>query len=169
MQRTLSSEKVKPRPARTLRLYLRVGHRTIGRSLSTGRGARAAALTWRAVRREAFLPGYSKQSTSASGQLHPRCKRARIPGRNGCEPSAASPCGSLSMDVSRCVGSPRGSPAPRRWVLTVVDELLVVLDRLKGKKTSASTPQSTRASHSPWAVVPLCLLAIKLAPVVDVR
>lgn len=42
--RTLSSASVKPRPARTLRLYLRVGHRTIGRNLSTGRGATAAAL-----------------------------------------------------------------------------------------------------------------------------
>lgn len=41
---TFSSMSVKPRPVRTLRLYLMVGHRTIGRSLSTGRGARAAAL-----------------------------------------------------------------------------------------------------------------------------
>ncbi len=55
--RTFSSAREKPRPARTLRLYLMVGHRTIGRRRSTGRGATAAALTRRAVRRRTFLPG----------------------------------------------------------------------------------------------------------------
>lgn len=49
---------MKPRPARTRRLYLMVGHRTTGRSLSMGRGATAAALAWRAFLRETFLPGY---------------------------------------------------------------------------------------------------------------
>lgn len=44
--RTLSSVREKPRPALTRRLYLIVGHLTIGRSLSTGRGATAAAF-WR--------------------------------------------------------------------------------------------------------------------------
>lgn len=58
-QRTFSSARVKPRPARTRRLYLMVGHRTTGRSLSMGRGATAAALAWRAFLRETFLPGYS--------------------------------------------------------------------------------------------------------------
>lgn len=56
-QRTFSSARVKPRPARTRRLYLMVGHRTTGRSLSMGRGATAAALAWRAFLRETFLPG----------------------------------------------------------------------------------------------------------------
>ena len=42
--RTLSSSRVKPRPARTRRLYLIVGHLTIGRSLSTGLGATRATL-----------------------------------------------------------------------------------------------------------------------------
>lgn len=43
-QCTFSSARVKPRPARTRRLYLIEEHRTTGRSLSTGRGATAAAL-----------------------------------------------------------------------------------------------------------------------------
>lgn len=54
---TFSSARVKPRPARTRRLYLTVGHRTTGRSLSTGRGATAAALAMRASRRRCFRPG----------------------------------------------------------------------------------------------------------------
>lgn len=41
---TFSSAMVKPRPARTRLLYLMVGHRTTGLSLSTGRGATAATL-----------------------------------------------------------------------------------------------------------------------------
>lgn len=57
-QFTFSSARVKPRPARTRRLYLMVGHRTTGRSLSTGRGATAAALAIRASRRRCFRPGY---------------------------------------------------------------------------------------------------------------
>lgn len=54
---TLSSSMEKPRPARTRRLYLRVGQRTIGLSLSTGRGATAAALERRALRRLSLRPG----------------------------------------------------------------------------------------------------------------
>lgn len=54
---TFSSARVKPRPARTRRLYLMVGHRTTGRSLSTGRGATAAALAIRASRRRCLRPG----------------------------------------------------------------------------------------------------------------
>lgn len=55
---TFNSVKVKPRPALTRRLYLIVGHRTIGLSLSTGRGATAAAFERRALRRLNFRPGY---------------------------------------------------------------------------------------------------------------
>ena len=51
---TLSSAREKPRPARTRRLYLMVGHRTMGLSLSTGLGARAAALAERAPLRRIF-------------------------------------------------------------------------------------------------------------------
>ena len=58
--RTLSSSMEKPRPARTRRLYLRVGQRTIGLSLSTGRGATAAALERRAFLRLSLRPGWSK-------------------------------------------------------------------------------------------------------------
>jgi hypothetical protein len=55
--RTFNSVKVKPRPALTRRLYLIVGHRTTGLSLSTGRGATAAAFERRALRRLSFRPG----------------------------------------------------------------------------------------------------------------
>lgn len=55
---TFSSSREKPRPARTRRLYLTVGQRTIGLSLSTGRGATAAALERRALRRLSLRPGY---------------------------------------------------------------------------------------------------------------
>jgi hypothetical protein len=55
---------VKPRPARTRRLYLTVGHRTTGRSLSTGRGATAAALARRFSRRRCLRPGYSRKNIS---------------------------------------------------------------------------------------------------------
>lgn len=54
---TFSSARVKPRPARTRLLYLIVGHRTMGLSLSTGRGATAAAFERRALRRLSFRPG----------------------------------------------------------------------------------------------------------------
>lgn len=57
-QITFSSSREKPRPARTRRLYLTVGQRTIGLSLSTGRGATAAALERRALRRLSLRPGY---------------------------------------------------------------------------------------------------------------
>ena len=54
---TFSSAREKPRPARTRRLYLMEGQRTMGLSLSTGRGARAAALVRRALRRRDLRPG----------------------------------------------------------------------------------------------------------------
>lgn len=58
---TFSSAREKPRPARTRRLYLIVGQRTTGRSLSVGRGATAAALAMRASRRLFFLPAYCRE------------------------------------------------------------------------------------------------------------
>lgn len=57
---TFSSAREKPRPARTRRLYLAVGQRTTGLSLSTGRGATEAALAWRALRLLFFLPAYRR-------------------------------------------------------------------------------------------------------------
>ena len=54
---TFNSIKVNPRPALTRRLYLIVGHRIIGRSLSIGRGATAAALEIRAALRRDLRPG----------------------------------------------------------------------------------------------------------------
>lgn len=57
-EHTLSSSREKPRPALARRLCLTVGHRTIGRRRSTGRGATAAALALRASRRLTLAPGY---------------------------------------------------------------------------------------------------------------
>jgi hypothetical protein len=65
---TFSSARVKPRPTRTRRLYLTVGQRTTGRSLSTGRGATAAALARRASRRRCLRPGYNTQCQSINTQ-----------------------------------------------------------------------------------------------------
>ena len=58
--RTFSSINVNPRPARTRRLYLTVGQRTTGRSLSTGLGATLAAFDRRAARLRDLRPGWSK-------------------------------------------------------------------------------------------------------------
>ena len=54
---TFSSASENPRPALTRRLYLIVGHRTTGFSLSTGRGATDAALVRRELRRRDLRPG----------------------------------------------------------------------------------------------------------------
>ena len=57
---TFSSSKVKPRPALTLVLYLKVGQRTIGRRApATGRGAICKALFTRATRLRFLRPGWS--------------------------------------------------------------------------------------------------------------
>lgn len=75
-QFTFNSAMVKPRPARTRRLYLMVGHRTTGRSLSTGRGATAAALAMRASRRRCFRPGcaihVSRPNSYPAKKIFPR-------------------------------------------------------------------------------------------------
>jgi hypothetical protein len=55
-KQTFNSIKVKPLPALRRRLYLIVGHRTTGRSLSTGRGATAEALERRACLRRCLRP-----------------------------------------------------------------------------------------------------------------
>lgn len=116
-QFTFSSARVKPRPARTRRLYLMVGHRTTGRSLSTGRGATAAALAMRASRRRCFRPGcaihVSRPNSYPAKKIFPRfqvaCDVVRnkkknlwsgecwivVPGRSAHGHDAASPCGSL--------------------------------------------------------------------------
>lgn len=57
---TFNSISVKPRPALTRRLYLIVGHRTMGRSLSIGRGATDAAFEIRAALRRDLRPGWGK-------------------------------------------------------------------------------------------------------------
>lgn len=80
--RTFNSANVKPRPARTRRLYLTVGQRTIGRSLSTGRGATFAAFSIRALRRFNFLAGWERQSQDIVVDEH--CRR-HCSQHGGCE------------------------------------------------------------------------------------
>jgi hypothetical protein len=109
---------VKPRPTRTRRLYLTVGQRTTGRSLSTGRGATAAALARRASRRRCLRPGYDTQmsvhehskkfsfapfgigqfeatSRPLEGAIRKDMGFEFVPGRSAHAHDAASPCGSL--------------------------------------------------------------------------
>ena len=58
-QLTFNSSRVKPRPARTLVLYLNVGHLTIGLSgPATGRGATVLAFLILFVLRRCFLIGW---------------------------------------------------------------------------------------------------------------
>lgn len=110
---TLSSWREKPRPALTRLLYRRVGHRTTGRSLSTGRGATVAALARRVSRRRCFRPGYNQRKSLTTVSYpnlpvahrnfrHRNVTKARldfcrsiVPGRNAREHGASSPCGSL--------------------------------------------------------------------------
>jgi len=54
---TFNSSNENPRPALTRRLYLIVGHRTTGLSLSIGLGAMAAAFDKRAFLRRSLRPG----------------------------------------------------------------------------------------------------------------
>lgn len=54
---TFNSSNENPRPALTRRLYLMVGHRTTGLSLSIGLGAMAAAFDKRAFLRRSLRPG----------------------------------------------------------------------------------------------------------------
>ena len=84
------------------------GQRTMGLSLSTGRGASAAALVRRALRRRDLRPGCGL-SVSDWFQACGLCledadaeelvRRGCVPGRNGCGRDVANPCGSLG-DVS---------------------------------------------------------------------
>lgn len=111
---TLSSWRVKPRPALARRLYLMVGHCTTGRSLSTGRGATAAALAKRASRRRCLRPGYQVH-VSFVFSIFTKFHQSRIflrptgncgisvvcvPGRNARGHDVASPCGSLIITIS---------------------------------------------------------------------
>ena len=59
---TRSSSRVKPRPVRTLVLYLKVGQRTAGRSRpATGRGRTRRARATRAARRRTARAGWLNQ------------------------------------------------------------------------------------------------------------
>jgi len=95
---TFNSVRVKPRPARTRRLYLMVGHRTIGLNLSTGRGATAAAFERRALRRLSFRPGYSMLDPPARA-VNLLCD---LPGRSELGLVVANPFGNLDT-VSNCL------------------------------------------------------------------
>ena len=98
--RTFSSIKVNPLPALVRRLYLIVGHRTTGRSLSTGRGATAEALATRACRLRCFRPAWMDR-VSTSARL---MKQTEYPvlGRNVLELDAANLCESLLFGQTLC-------------------------------------------------------------------
>lgn len=80
----------------------------MGFSLSTGRGATAAALVRRALRRRDLRPGWRLSVSDwfeliadLSGRRNAEklLRRKCVPGRNGCGHDVANPCGSLG-DVS---------------------------------------------------------------------
>jgi len=136
---TLSSVSEKPRPARTRRLDLMVGQRTMGFSLSTGRGATAAAFVMRALRRRDFRPGYTLFVSLALG--FQACRTGYVFGVRRC-----SGCRTWSKWVRtrRCQSLRKSaddqchahSSAKARRELTVVLYLLVVLDRLSQSQVS---------------------------------
>lgn len=101
---TFNSASENPRPTLTRRLYLIVGHRTIGLSLSTGRGATAAAFITRAFRRRDLRPGYGMTLPSCSercnwmGRLEIEGAQG-VPGRSGFGHDAANPYGNLMPSV----------------------------------------------------------------------
>jgi hypothetical protein len=120
------------------------GHRTIGRSLSTGRGATAAAFARRATRRLAFLPGYFPkcQNICPSSNACPSAVNSGDePGRSGTAHASANPCGNLWVGISFAILVGLDWSAARRrrgFLLTVVGDLLIVLDRLEGELSSAT-------------------------------
>jgi len=69
-----------------------VGHRTIGLSLSTGRGATAAAFERRALRRLSLRPGYTVLDLLLVFFL---LDLGDLPGRSGRELVVANPFGNL--------------------------------------------------------------------------
>merc|ERR1712166_1317335 len=73
----LSSPNVKPRPALTFVLYLKVAHRTTGRSAPpVGRGAMAANFAARLTRRVFFLPAWFKWTLTRSIHFFLQCTLA---------------------------------------------------------------------------------------------
>jgi hypothetical protein len=152
--RTFNSTREKPRPARTRRLYLMVGQRTTGRSLSTGRGASLAALSWRALRLRILRPGYSKNWMSG------HCCALQAPLLSGREgnylvevhadtalPVLAEICKELAMGILQCASTRVGISG-----LTVVLDLLVVLDRLIEVLAYATLPVGRCVVHTILAV-----------------
>lgn len=140
----------------------------MGRSLSTGRGATRAALTWRAVRLDDFFPGYSNsQRHVPRGRLCLvlACAYLVEVGADPSLPVLAEVCDPKSVVARRLVARRQ----MQAGLLTVVHQLLVVLDRLEKKKESGQFPRGLRRVNRGQMTIPLCLLAIKLGPVVDVR
>lgn len=136
---TFSSASVKPRPSLTRRLCLMVGHRTTGRSLSTGRGATAAALERRASLRRDFEPGCTKESDKTNDFPSARPHSAISAGedvrarmfRTWSKWVRTRRCQSFRRSIlsSVFVASQRMEGWDGKY-LTVADELLVVPDRL---------------------------------------
>ena len=142
---TFSSASEKPRPARTRRLYLTVGQRTTGLSLSTGRGASLTAFSARALRRDFFLPGYCIALSGlmcTTGAAALRVMRGDLPGRSARGHGAASPCGSLRCESAEIIHL-RGV-----YGCTVVGQLLVVLERHLGGAAVCRCVLSSKSSSS---------------------
>jgi hypothetical protein len=119
---------VKPLPALRRRLYLIVGHRTTGRSLSTGRGATAEALARRACLRRCLRPAWRDIRQTCLGAV---ASRQGVPGQSALERDAANLCGSLYVKSGNsALLIPRGFIG---YVLTIVWDLLIVLDGLRVK------------------------------------
>jgi len=132
---TFSSTREKPRPARTRRLYLIPGQRTMGRSLSTGRGATATALAKRAFLRRFLRPGYVAgrdvrdwimEIWGVEGQEGESEGQGRV-GRTWSKWVRTRRCQSLRKSVFFQLVV---MVAVLALLLTVVLDLLVVLDRL---------------------------------------
>jgi hypothetical protein len=156
---TFSSVRVKPRPARSRRLYLIVGHRTTGLSLSTGRGATAAAFAARTDRRRIFWVAYCHHLVSERRQMIiislPICLWNSYlveVASNPALPVLAEIYDHLSVSRAKLpsligagsnVSTSRGAVDFRRTVLL---NLVVVLDRLCTPFSSASN--GTRNFHS---------------------
>ena len=133
MDRTFSSAKVKPRPARTRLLYLMVGQRTTGLSLSTGRGATFAAFSWRLVRRRVLRPGWEEMSGHdfevhyrRHCSQHSECER----GITWSKCTRTRRCQSLRKSATRQYFFNEHGESGELRELTVVLYLLIVLDRL---------------------------------------
>lgn len=116
-----------------------------------------------------LLPGLFPQSMPGSGRWILSRSCVRIPGRSGCGPVAASPCGSLQVQVSRCPTSRRPSANICGNCSRLFTSFWLCLIAWREDRESDRRPRGRRHFDHEQAAIPLCLLAIKRGPVVKVR